>query len=475
MKYFVLMLMMLFAMPSFATTYYIDFASGSDTNNGTSKSTPWQRSPGMTGFKGQYTHAQGDVFIFKGGVTWTSTALPLTMVNSGGAGNPDKYTVDSSWFTGTSYSAPIFDGASIIGNLIFGSAVSNITINGLKLQNGGQSTAVDSFHALECDDCDQLTISNNILTPFTWLGIYLPATQTGNTHHGIFIFGNDISNVSMGIVVATAAPNAIVDTVQIHDNVIHDFASKIGGGVHGDGIHLWGQPSDNSQFLSNVKIYNNLFYGSFDRTFGTSGGMTAFIFSENATSNILIYNNAGSYTGTPTANLFESMISLGGNPGAGGGHQVFNNSFYGTIPGMSAAILLGKSPNTTIQNNILSGMRFAYFSGDTLSDPGTVIDYNNVGAQEPAMWNNVDTSWAAWQAQGRDRNGVNLDPKYVLPPANLHLQSNSPDVAIGINLSTIFTLDKDGQNRPSLGPWTLGAFANVAGPKPPPAVRLTIR
>lgn len=120
-------------------------------------------------------------------------------------------------------------------------------------------------------------------------------------------------------------------------------------------------------------------------------------------------------------------------------------------------------------------MRFAYFSGDTLSDPGTVIDYNNVGAQEPAMWNNVDTSWAAWQAQGRDRNGVNLDPKYVLPPANLHLQSNSPDVAIGINLSTIFTLDKDGQNRPSLGPWTLGAFANVAGPKPPPAVRLTIR
>lgn len=466
---------MLFAIPSFATTYYIDYASGSDGNLGTSRAIPWQRAPGMVGFQGQYAHAQGDSFIFKGGVTWPSSVLPLTMVASGGVGNPDTYTVDPTWFTGASYAPPIFDGGGTIGNLIFGSAVSNITINGLKFQNGGQSSASDSFHAVECDSCDQLTISNNTLTPFTWLGIYLPATQPGITHHGIFIFGNDISNVAMGIVVATAASNAVVDTVQIHDNVIHDFASKIGGGVHGDGIHIWGQSNDNSQFLTNVKIYNNLFYGRFDRTFGTSGAMTAFIFSENATSNIQIYNNVGSYTGTPSTNLFESMISLSGNPGAGGGHQVYNNSFYGTSPGMSAAIVLVACPNTTLENNVLSGMQFAYFSADAVSDPGTIIDYNDVNVTSgPAIWNNTDYTWSSWQAQGRDRHGVNLDPKYIVPPANLHLQPSSPDIGIGINLSTIFTFDKDAQNRPSLGPWTLGAFANIAGPLPPSAVTITV-
>jgi hypothetical protein len=51
-----------------AATYYIDYSAGSDVNNGTSKTTPWQHAPGMTGFSGRYTHQAGDHFIFKGGV-----------------------------------------------------------------------------------------------------------------------------------------------------------------------------------------------------------------------------------------------------------------------------------------------------------------------------------------------------------------------------------------------------------------------
>src|SRR5436305_12913902 len=54
-----------------AATYYIDFADGSDGNSGTSKSSPWQRCPGMNGFNHSYIHTPGDRFIFKGGVTWT--------------------------------------------------------------------------------------------------------------------------------------------------------------------------------------------------------------------------------------------------------------------------------------------------------------------------------------------------------------------------------------------------------------------
>jgi hypothetical protein len=65
-----LLLLVALVWPCLATTYYIDYSSGLDSNNGTSKSTPWKRDPYMVGFAGSYTHAAGDIHIFKGGVTW---------------------------------------------------------------------------------------------------------------------------------------------------------------------------------------------------------------------------------------------------------------------------------------------------------------------------------------------------------------------------------------------------------------------
>ena len=67
---------LLIIIPSWAgaATYYIDNVGGADTNNGTAKGTPWQHCPGMTGCTNNcssYSHAAGDTFIFKGGVTWT--------------------------------------------------------------------------------------------------------------------------------------------------------------------------------------------------------------------------------------------------------------------------------------------------------------------------------------------------------------------------------------------------------------------
>ncbi len=101
-----------------ATTYYIDYASGSDSYNGTSKATPWKHAPGMQGFSASYTHQAGDVFIFKGGVTWGETNWKMTVNGGGTNGDPDYYGVDKTWYTGSSWARPIFDAesASISGN-----------------------------------------------------------------------------------------------------------------------------------------------------------------------------------------------------------------------------------------------------------------------------------------------------------------------------------------------------------------------
>jgi hypothetical protein len=92
-----------------AATYYIDYSNGSDTNTGTSKSAPWKRQPYMSGFAGSYTHQAGDRFIFKGGVTWTAGSLPMSIPAGGNSGVRDYYGVDQTWYTGASWSQPVFD------------------------------------------------------------------------------------------------------------------------------------------------------------------------------------------------------------------------------------------------------------------------------------------------------------------------------------------------------------------------------
>jgi hypothetical protein len=113
MRSFLLTLSLLLALPVSAATYYFDYATGSDANNGTSKSTPWKHHPSMEPFSGSYTHVAGDQFIFKGGVTWPNAALPMYIRTGGTAGNLDYYGVDQTWFTGASWARPIFDGGGV--------------------------------------------------------------------------------------------------------------------------------------------------------------------------------------------------------------------------------------------------------------------------------------------------------------------------------------------------------------------------
>ena len=62
--------------PAAATTYYVDFAGGSDANAGTSPAQPFKHCPGdgqaTDGARGAEL-APGDTVIFKGGVLYRGT------------------------------------------------------------------------------------------------------------------------------------------------------------------------------------------------------------------------------------------------------------------------------------------------------------------------------------------------------------------------------------------------------------------
>jgi len=125
-----------------ATTYYVS-TSGSDTNNGTAKTTPWAHVPGMpsaTGTAGSYKAVAGDTIILKGCDVWYNTGgnFPLEFTHGGSSGNPVKITVDQTWYNTTNcpsaWNRPVFDGhtssSSTTGTQIGGSTSGCVGGNG---------------------------------------------------------------------------------------------------------------------------------------------------------------------------------------------------------------------------------------------------------------------------------------------------------------------------------------------------------
>lgn len=143
MKYLLTIFILLASLSASAGTYYIDYATGSDANPGT-KVSPWKRAPSMNGFTGTYSHSAGDRLIFKGGVTWPNAAFQMHVTSGGSSTNVlDYYGVDTTWFSGGSWTRPLFDFQSTIigtgnGNAsagVYFDAASFIMFDSIELAN----------------------------------------------------------------------------------------------------------------------------------------------------------------------------------------------------------------------------------------------------------------------------------------------------------------------------------------------------
>jgi hypothetical protein len=101
--------------------YYVA-ANGSDSNAGTSEVSPWLHAPGMSACSSNCSSAHlaaGAGLIFRGGDTWhlgnsgSSPYIGSAVWNqsaSGTSSNPIYVGVDPGWFSGGSWSRPIFSG-----------------------------------------------------------------------------------------------------------------------------------------------------------------------------------------------------------------------------------------------------------------------------------------------------------------------------------------------------------------------------
>jgi hypothetical protein len=131
--YLVMCTMFLLARPAWAshtcTTCYVS-PTGDDAQSGATKALAWQHAPGMpaaTANAASQVPVAGDSIIFEGGGVWhlgDSGQVPYVGACagnlcwnwqwSGDSGKPIYIGVDLTWFTGTSFTRPIFNGDNLV-------------------------------------------------------------------------------------------------------------------------------------------------------------------------------------------------------------------------------------------------------------------------------------------------------------------------------------------------------------------------
>jgi hypothetical protein len=506
------------ATPALSATYCIDFTAGSDANSGlagdgtrcTSTGTaPWRYAPGMPQFTGTYRPASGDQFIFRGGTRCGAAGDSCfgtkgwVLSSSGVSGNHDYYGVDRTWYAGSSWTPPVIDGGgglsgqialtngsdtvnwvsgdrftftaggqyvyysgegvaigatvrvgtitsatqfTTYGNTPFSGATGtysynvipigtyvnigggNFTLDGLQVQDVGVPGINQGNYAVNAGG-DNVTVENMVIRGESRICL---STSGSN----LLITGNDISECSWGVDVGAAA-SGIISGITISNNQIHDFHDQMADGAHADGIIVFGGSANPSAYIYNVASIGNVFHGDFSASDASSTGVTAMIFYENDVAGpMLIYNNV-------------SYITGGGGEFAAVGNsqtlpnqnlQIYSNSVLQSATAQGF-LEWGNLSTVVSENNIVVGGSVAYVERDKIAT--VTSDYNDF----------YKTSAYA------EAHGLSADPLFS-STTDLRLQSGSPAVGAGLNLSGVFTTDADGSSRPTplSGNWDMGAY-----------------
>ncbi len=432
-------------------TYYIDFANGADTNNGISKSTPWQYAPGMANCTANCAAINlqpADSVIFRGGTTWDTTGFPMTVSWSGTAENPIYFGVDPTWFAGTVWTRPVFDlsGGISMTAPILASSVSYVTFDNLEIANeivdsinaspprgsitifGGSNVTVENcyFHGWSIME----PAAGSDANPFGGVAFYnnsqqglvqncifdgSPASNSGTgIYDGATLQGNIIENVPNGIKVPDQVPNLVVNRNQIsnvtnsidpsatenaifvssggsvYDNIVHDLASSATG--------IYFQPPF-AQTGTTQYIYDNLVWNTGTNpavTLGPGYGTSATYFIYNNT----LVSGPGSCIGVSPNPLVALSLTVENN------HCVSDQT---SAPawcwnGARNNSNCGSAPSLTFVENVLMTTPAALSQGYTIQNSFQPTSSTN--STVGAGLNLVTSCVAAGSALCNDRLGV---------------------------------------------------------------------
>lgn len=409
----------LFCSTSWAATYYVDFTSGNDANNGTSTDTPWKHCPGdtnATGTAGSASLTGGDTVIFKGGVAYIPPTAGITVSSGTSAGSRVIYDGNSAgtWGTGKAQ----ISGNSVASSFGFQSVSKNYwTIQNFDFSHFGDYTDMSAY------DC-----AGSPLPAKTGTGIYVKQSSYGtiqdNDFHEIGIYQNaqpvdgddDISG--WGILVDSGNNLTIQHndftkmsypiTLRVYNSSPMNISSVT---VHGNTIHnlvRWGITLNvqTNGTLQDIDIDGNTIYDMDDYAGATLCGLGPHV---NALMAFIATN--GTISGT--------TLGTSDHP-----NKIRNNSFYnnkevaaGSTASTSQVFLSGFGGTLYIFNNtfvnshpILGGGNAALYIQDGTQETGDnpVVDYH---IYNNTFWNHHNMLYIRSMSEGYDidRAGYDLD------------------------------------------------------------------
>jgi hypothetical protein len=433
--------------------FYIS-AAGTDTNAGTSESSPWAHAPGMPNCSGNCAKVAptgGEGFIFHGGDTWhfgnsgatPSTGGTWTFIWSGSSGSPIYLGVDPGWHAGSSWARPILTGDNPLTPHpgVWGDSVSSCPY-----QIG--SSATNNMFVVPASYVD--------FDNFEMTGICEPPDQSVSSIIDIYFVGNSASNVTASNLYIhgwTHVPFACITTYPLTGtcNAIFGF---YGGGA---GVSLFQDVVDGSD--------------------SDPGGSIAVFISGGVTQNSVFRYTAG-YTSTAchviANNLFEYIYDPADGEAHGniveclgeasGLNAYYNNLVRHTYPSGIVGVnwWIGPSPGTTdyVFNNVFYDIGDAgnYLNINSRPNPqGPTYAFNNTLQSSIG-----DTLMSCGQAGGTyvyasnnhfinpDGSSPFYDPGSCQSSTNL-VQSNATANGQGYNASTLYAYSPGGSSGPTIG------------------------
>ncbi|MBU3199931.1 RICIN domain-containing protein [Clostridium estertheticum] len=471
--------------------YYVDSISGSDSNNGTSTTTPWKTLTKINAI----TFQPGDKILFKAGGSWTGMLSPL-----GSGSSTSQITID-----------------------MYGTGVKPLIA-------GNGATAGIQLNGQEYWTIQNMQVTNTAASRAIRQGIYIYGKATGITHN-IFLYNNEVYNVTgenrrglsaplniywnSGIYVSMPGRSTSAnhyDNVDIEGNYVHDvltsgirinqFTDFVEGDVYHTNIHVKNNTisktgSDGIIVANSTSplVENNLVYDAGSN--GTSAdtniiagvwccGVTNPTFQFNEVARTAAFQSDGTAFDTDWGTGGTAIFQYNYSHGNGGGFWLDcaginkDPSFVKTILRYNISvddlgyITRNGQTNTEIYNNVF------YKSTGALN-----ADFNSDGSQHK-FWNNVFNFQSSpdWQssiyvtnqyypcvASTRDLSAKVGNPKFVSPAAavdgisfanNFKIQSFSPLINTGIAIPGAGTKDFFGNTLYS-GLADIGAHEYVGG------------
>lgn len=432
-----------------AGTWYVD-SSVSSSGNGASWSTAWKNVSNISGV------SAGDTVYISGGPAGSSRTYTVSYWTpaGGAAGNRITYQIgQDSTHNGTAYfncsgGTWVFPGNYVVingdagdGNMHFaltnagGIMYSSVSITGVKISyvNGGNALvnlALDvggSASQFEFDHCyAYVSLSNQNVDHFSNISFGGSTWDDSSAHNNTIYVPN--SNTGYGADALQWAGTGF----SIYSNTIIGYVGSYTGSQHQDGV----------QALSGsyIKIYANTF-----QDLGNSAVDSGPYYGD--INHCWIYNNLVLVTYPKQSYMFGFSLESEGKGYMWRDTWIMNNTF------------VNFNYTYTLHANNMINMAGAEFSGcgamnnlGVNAESDSTFTVNGVNVQNVIVNSSIATNFVSYV--GLPANGTTTG---TVPDMHLTTAGNTL-LNSGTNLSSFFTMDKDGISRPGSGPWNIGAY-----------------